>query len=95
MCLGVPGRVLEWISRDSSFASARVEFGGVSRVCSMACVPDAKVGDYVVVHAGIAITRVNEEAARRTVEDLKALGLTDELNELQMDSSVDLSSEGG
>lgn len=71
MCLGVPGRVVEWTSTDPTFASAKIEFAGVARECSMACVPDAKVGDYVVVHAGIAISRINKEAARQTIEDLE------------------------
>ena len=87
MCLGVPGRVAEWIDRDPVFASAKIEFAGVSRVCSMACVPDAQIGDYVVVHAGIAISRIDENAARRALEDLQTMGLTEELDELQGDAA--------
>lgn len=70
MCLGVPGRVTELIRRDGVFASARVEFAGLTRVCSMACVPDADVGDYVVVHAGIAISQIDEQAAVQAMEEL-------------------------
>lgn len=69
MCLGVPGKVVEWIDHDPTFGRALVEFGGIRRECHMACVPDAKVGEYVIVHAGIAITRVNEEEAQRTLKD--------------------------
>ena len=76
MCLGVPGRVVQWLNSDPTFASARVEFGGVARECSMACVPDAAVGDYVVVHAGIAISRIDEAAARRAIQELAAVGET-------------------
>ncbi|APZ91727.1 HypC/HybG/HupF family hydrogenase formation chaperone [Fuerstiella marisgermanici] len=78
MCLGVPGRIIKWTNTDPTFASAQIEFSGVARECSMACVPDAKVGDYVVVHAGIAISRIDETAARQTIEDLKNLGVAEQ-----------------
>jgi hydrogenase expression/formation protein HypC len=58
MCLGLPGKVVDWIDRDPLFARAEIDFGGVRKVCHMACVPEAETGDYVVVHAGIAISRV-------------------------------------
>ncbi|MFY9253106.1 MAG: HypC/HybG/HupF family hydrogenase formation chaperone [Fuerstiella sp.] len=83
MCLGVPGRVVEWVDRDPTFAKAKIEFGGVARVCSMACVPDAEVGEYVVVHAGIAISRIDEVAARLALEELKEFGLAEELEEIR------------
>ena len=73
MCLGVPGKVVEWMDHDPTFGRALVEFGGVRRECHMACVPDAKVGEYVIVHAGIAITRVNEAEAQRTLQDFAAI----------------------
>jgi len=87
MCLGVPGRVAEWVDRDPTFASAKIEFAGVTRTCSMACVPDAEIGDYVVVHAGIAISRIDEQAAQQALNDLQTLGLTEELDELRSDSA--------
>jgi hydrogenase expression/formation protein HypC len=73
MCLAVPGQVVKWVNRDPLFASAEVEFGAVRRVCSMACVPEVNVGQYVIVHAGIAISRIDEDAARRTLADLASL----------------------
>ncbi|MDA1233112.1 MAG: HypC/HybG/HupF family hydrogenase formation chaperone [Planctomycetota bacterium] len=73
MCLGVPGKVVEWIDHDPTFGRALVEFGGIRRECHMACVPDANVGEYVIVHAGIAITRVNEQEAKRTLLDFAAI----------------------
>ncbi len=69
--------MVEWTNSDPTFASAKVEFAGVTRDCSMACVPEAKVGDYVVVHAGIAISCIDESAARQTIEDMERLGLTE------------------
>ena len=87
MCLGVPGRVVEWVDRDPTFAKANVEFGGVSRICSMACVPNAAIGDYVVVHAGIAISRIDETSAQQALSELEAWGLDKELADMQRDVS--------
>jgi hydrogenase expression/formation protein HypC len=73
MCLAIPGRVVHWIDRRPLFASAEVEFGGIRRVCHMACVTDAAEGDYVVVHAGVAISRVDEGEAHRVLKELATL----------------------
>ena len=73
MCLAIPGKVVRWIDTDPLLASAVVEFGGVTRTCHMACVPEALVGDYVVVHAGVAIARVNAAEAARTLSELASL----------------------
>lgn len=75
MCLGVPGQVIQWLNREATFAEAIVEFAGVHRRVHMACVPDAAIGDYVVVHAGIAICRIDESEAERTLEELQGLML--------------------
>ena len=77
MCLGVPGCVVEWVDRDPTFGRAIVEFGGVRRECHMACVPEAEVGEYVIVHAGIAIARINEQEAERTLQNFAALAEQD------------------
>lgn len=77
MCLAVPGKIVRWIDRDPTFARAEIEFGGVRRICHMACVPDAPVGDYVLVHAGVAITRIDASEARRVLEDLATLDAID------------------
>lgn len=74
MCLGVPGRVVEWLDRDPLLAQARIEFDGVRRVCHLACVPEAEVGDYVIVHAGVAISRIDPAAAERLLAELRTLG---------------------
>lgn len=80
MCLAIPGRVVRWLNRDTTFAQAEVEFEGVRRTCHMACVPDAEEGDYVIVHAGVAISRLDEEEARRTLKDFARLN--------EMESSI-------
>ncbi len=78
MCLAVPGKVVELSADEPLFASAVVEFGGVRRRVSMACVPEAVVGDYVMVHAGIAISRVNQQEAARAIESLGQLEVEEE-----------------
>ncbi len=77
MCLGVPGRIACWIDRDPLMAVAEIDFGGIKKRCQMACVPDAQVGEYVLVHAGIALTTIDDEAAERL---LATLTVFDELN---------------
>jgi hydrogenase expression/formation protein HypC len=75
MCLAVPGQVLN--IKDDQLRTATVSFGGVTKSVSLALVPEAGVGDYVIVHVGFAISRLDEEAARRTLEtyaDMAALG---------------------
>lgn len=74
MCLGVPGQVAGWIDRDPLMATAEIDFGGVRKRCQMACVPEAKEGDYVLVHAGIALTIIDREAAEELLKTLAALG---------------------
>ena len=74
MCLGIPGQIVRWINRDPIFATADVQFGGIRRVCHMACALDANVGDYVVVHAGIAISRIDTIEAERLIDELALLG---------------------
>ncbi|HEV3022456.1 MAG TPA: HypC/HybG/HupF family hydrogenase formation chaperone [Pirellulales bacterium] len=80
MCLAVPGRVVRWIDRDPTFASAEVEFDGVRRNCHMACVPEAQVDDYVIVHAGVAIGRIDVGEAERLLAELAAVGDDDGWN---------------
>jgi len=74
MCLAVPGQVLN--VADDPLRTATVSFGGVTKSISLAFVPDAGVGDYVIVHVGFAISKLDEEAAQRTLQtyaDLAAL----------------------
>jgi len=73
MCLAIPGRIVRWIDTDPLLAVAEVEFGGVTRRCHMACVLEARVGDYVVVHAGVAIAQLDADAAAKTLADLASL----------------------
>ena len=77
MCLAVPGRVVRWLEREGPFAQAEVEFDGVRRVCNLACVPEAELGDYVIVHAGVAISRLDEASAQALLRELASLPADD------------------
>jgi hydrogenase expression/formation protein HypC len=78
MCLGVPGRVVE-TSIDAGVPMAKVDFGGVARQVCVAHVPDVRVGEYVLVHVGFALTRLDEHEARRTFDLLLELDMLSEL----------------
>ncbi|MEO8382661.1 MAG: HypC/HybG/HupF family hydrogenase formation chaperone [Acidobacteriota bacterium] len=79
MCLAIPGKVVETFERDG-LHMARVQFGGIVREACLEYVPDAAVGEYVLVHVGFAISRVDEAEAARTYELLAEL---DQLSELE------------
>lgn len=72
MCLAVPGKILE-IKTDPGLKMARVDFGGVLRDACIEALPEAKVGDYVIVHAGFALTILSQEEALETLAALKEL----------------------
>jgi len=76
MCLAIPGRLARWLDRDPLFARAEIEFDGLRRVCHLACVPDAAEGDYVLVHAGVAISRIAAAEAARLLAELASLNET-------------------
>ncbi|WP_067680741.1 HypC/HybG/HupF family hydrogenase formation chaperone [Nocardia miyunensis] len=77
MCLAVPGKVLELYERDQTLMSV-VDFGGVHKDVCLQYIPDAAVGDYVVVHVGFAIQRLDEESALRTLAEFEHLGVLNE-----------------
>ena len=79
MCLGIPGRILD-IRDDLGLSMGTVDFGGVRRDVCLAYVADTvQPGDYVVVHVGFAISRVDEEEAQRTYAVLKEMSQLEEL----------------
>jgi hydrogenase expression/formation protein HypC len=75
MCLGIPGKIVR-VFDDNGLRMGDVDFGGVTRRICVAYLPDAVPGDYAVVHAGFAISRIDPEAAERTLKLLAALGDT-------------------
>jgi hydrogenase expression/formation protein HypC len=64
MCLGVPGKILEIRNDVPGMPMGKIDFGGAAREACLAYVPEAVVGDYVIVHAGFALSRLDEEEAR-------------------------------
>ncbi len=80
MCLAIPGKLLSITGQlDNIFRQGKVSFGGITKEINLSMVPEAQVGDYVLVHVGVAIGRVDEEEARQTFEYLKAMGEVDEI----------------
>lgn len=77
MCLAVPGKILS-MTGDELERIAKVSFGGVVKEISMAYVPEAEVGDYVIVHVGFAISKVDEAEAKTVFEYLKITGALEE-----------------
>lgn len=77
MCLAVPGRLLE-VSGEDLARSGRVSFGGIVREVSLACMPEVQPGEYVLVHAGLAIGSIDEEEAERVFRYLEELGELEE-----------------
>ncbi|MFO7892245.1 MAG: HypC/HybG/HupF family hydrogenase formation chaperone [Longimicrobiales bacterium] len=86
MCLGVPGKVITLEENPLGMTMGKVSFGGITKDVCMAYVPEVGVGDYVVVHVGFAISIVDEEEARRTMEFLREM---DDLDELDIDQPSD------
>ena len=77
MCLGVPGRVLEIVPSAIGISTGRVDFGGVVKEVCFAYTPEVEVGEYVIVHVGFAISKVDEQEARRMFEYLTGTGELD------------------
>lgn len=79
MCLAIPGKILD-CTEQGGLRVGRIRFGGIVRQASLDFVPEAQVGDYVMVHVGFAISRVDAEEAERTYQLLAEMGaLEDEL----------------
>ena len=74
MCLAVPGRLLDITGEDELYRTGRVSFGGIIKTVSLACVPEARVNDYVLVHVGMALSIVDEEEAARVFSLLAEMG---------------------
>lgn len=81
MCLAIPGKVTSISGEDPLMRSGKVDFGGVLKEVSLAYVPEVKVGDYVIVHVGFALSRVDEEEANQVFEYLRQMQELSELGE--------------
>ena len=67
MCLAVPGKIIEITGEDPLMKCGKVSFGGVIKEVNLAYVPEAKIGDYVIVHVGFALSILDEEEAQETL----------------------------
>lgn len=77
MCLAVPGRIVRQYETDDT-AMAEVDFGGVLKEVCLQYLPDASIGDYVIVHVGFAIQRLDEESAITTLANFESLGILEQ-----------------
>ena len=82
MCLGIPGEIVSIEEDDQQMRKAKVRFGGITRDAYLDLVPDAAVGDYVVVHVGFAISRIDETEAQEIFNYLDEIGDTVQEDEL-------------
>lgn len=77
MCLAVPGKIISIDDRDGTLMSV-VDFGGIKKDVCLQYIPDAEIGQYVVVHVGFALQRLDEESAIRTLAEFEHLGVLSE-----------------
>ena len=82
MCLGIPGKVPE-IRQQDSLSMGRVEFGGIVKDICLAYLPEVQVGDYVLVHVGFAISRIDEQEAEEIFSYIEQIGELSELEDLE------------
>jgi hydrogenase expression/formation protein HypC len=81
MCLAIPGKVASISGEDPLLRTGKVDFGGIFKEVSLAYVPEVNVGDYVIVHVGFALSRVDEEEAKQVFEYLREMQELSELDE--------------
>jgi hydrogenase expression/formation protein HypC len=86
MCLAVPGKIVSIEGDDPILRDGKVNFGGVVKRVNLSLVPEAKIGDYVIVHVGFALSIVDEEEAKQVFEFLKTIG---ELSEIEGESNLE------
>lgn len=80
MCLAIPGKVLSIEEQaENVFQIGKVSFGGITRKVNLGLVPEVKVGDYVLVHVGVALNVIDEAEAKKTLQFLQNLGELDDL----------------
>lgn len=80
MCLGIPGKIIE-IDSSSGMRMAKIDFDGVVRQACVEAIPEAKVGDYTIIHAGFALNVLSESEAKETLDMLNEIAnIEEELN---------------
>lgn len=84
MCLAIPGKIESISSKDPLLRIGRINFGGIIKEASLAYVPEAAIGDYVIVHVGFALSRMNEDEAQKVFDYVKAMEDLSELEEASL-----------
>lgn len=79
MCLAVPGKIEKIINDEPLMRTGKVNFGGILKEVCLAYVPEANVGDYVIVHVGFAISRIDEQEAAKVFDYLRRMGELEDL----------------
>jgi hydrogenase expression/formation protein HypC len=79
MCLAIPGKIVSVSGDEPLTRTGKIDFGGILKEASLAYVPEANVGDYVIVHVGFALSKVDEAEAHKVFEYLKQMEELDEL----------------
>jgi hydrogenase expression/formation protein HypC len=85
MCLAIPGKIVEF-HEHHGLRMSKVDFGGITREACLEYIPDVELGDYVMVHVGFAISKVDEEEAARTYQYLREMGQLTEVASPDIDS---------
>jgi len=79
MCLAIPGKIVDIGPREDEMIMGKVSFGGLEKEVCLSYVPDAKIGDYVIVHVGFALNKIDDDEARRVFDYLEQMGETEEI----------------
>lgn len=90
MCLAVPGKITSITGDDPLIRTGKVNFGGIQKEVNLAYTPEAKIGDYVLVHVGFALSTVDEAEANRVFEYLQHMEELEDLNEPNLVQSARL-----
>lgn len=91
MCLAIPGKILETSDEDSIMRQGKIAFSGIVKQVSLMLVPEAQIGDYVLVHAGVAISTLNQEQAQsslQAIEDMARMAREHESTSRDPDSEI-------
>jgi len=92
MCLAIPGKIVE-LHEGNGVRMSKVDFGGITREACLEYIPDARLGDYVMVHVGFAISKVDEEEAARTYQYLLEMDQLAEVVSPEIDTAQEENDE--
>lgn len=88
MCLAVPGKVVSIVGEDLLMRTGMVDFGGIRKEVNLSFVPEADIGDYVLVHVGFALNTIEEQEAKRVFQYLDEIGELSELEDAEPSDEV-------